>query len=133
MTVSHIARAVPPWRTSAPLTECGRNPADYAGEILTLEQAVTRWKREGPARAAYTLCMTCIDRAKTYRTLGGAGHGWHSFETNPVEFLARDTHGPHKDLARRELHALATLAERHADELDALMSDELAARRKATG
>lgn len=124
--ISHIARRVPPWRKAAPLTECGRDPSDV-GDVIELEQAIARWKKEGAQRAAYTMCMTCVGRVNGY------SRQWESWEDHPLRFLARDQHGPHMDVANRELHALAALVAAHPEEFAALLGagNDLAARRAA--
>ncbi len=120
---THIHRDVPPWRDAPALTQCGRDPAGF--DVLTVAEASARWKAEGQQRAAYTFCMTCIDRARVY-----TGH-WTSWETDPIALIARDNHGPHADLAKRELHALAVLVRIHADDFAELLAagDDLADRR----
>jgi hypothetical protein len=122
--LSHIFRETPPWRVAKPLTECGREPASVK-DVIHLDEAVARYKREGSTRAAYTMCMTCIGQAR-YR-----GTDWTSWERDPVQFVSRDCRGPHADLARKELHALATLVSLHAEEFRAILEagNDLADRR----
>lgn len=130
---AHVYRAAPPWRQGPPLTECGRAPESVAGPVLRVEELVAKWRREGQARAAYTTCMTCLDRARVYQG-HRRGEEAGEWERDPVAVVARDGRwgSPVADLARRELHALAGLAAAHPEEFAALLSarDELRAARE---
>lgn len=60
--LKHIRRHPLPWRDSG-LSECGRAATSFAPEILlTAEDADALIKKHGPKRAAFLLCMTCLDR-----------------------------------------------------------------------
>ncbi len=97
--------------------------------VITYDDARARVAREGQVRAAYTLCMTCVERSQSYRS--SYAKEWHSWEAATLSFLARDLTGHQTDLANRELHALAALAAAHQEEFVALLSagNDLAERR----
>lgn len=124
---AHVYRTVPPWRQSPPLTQCGLDPEGRW--VLTIEEADAKWKREGSTRAAYTFCMTCTSRARSY---SGA---WNSWQEDPVRLIDRDEGGPHAGLAKRELHALAALAAAHPDQFAQLLAagNDLETRRQQRG
>jgi hypothetical protein len=126
--VDHLVRHLPPWRAPEDaMTECGR-PVTEVQSTATSDEIRARIKRVGKARAAFTVCMTCVDRER-----------WAtSWERDPISVLARDTKrvgeyytnrvpdssskpSEHRRYAERaaltaELRALAALAEAHPDE-----------------
>lgn len=133
--VDHIGRPPLPWRDSA-LTECGR-PINDVAKVVSRDEAVARWKDQGAARAAYTLCMTCVQTADRHRS---------TWETSPIARFMReceelqwvtrlgrrnagpDTPDPREqraDLVTRELRAIAMLIEAHRDEFDAAVAGQV--------
>lgn len=66
--VDHITRAVLPWRSTADLTECGKDVADFPGRLVTREEASARIKRIGQRRSMFSLCMTCVSTSDRYRS-----------------------------------------------------------------
>jgi hypothetical protein len=66
--VDHISRAILPWRSTADLTECGKDVASYPGRIVTREEAAARIKRIGQRRSMFSLCMTCVSTSDRYRS-----------------------------------------------------------------
>lgn len=133
-TLDHIERQCLPWRDGQGLTECGRTAGDVKS-MLTLEEAQTKFRREGQQRAAYTTCMTCLTRARHARK-------WHD---NPVEVVireyGRDQYRNNYEDSVRELHAIALLIERHREEFDTTVAglaatsslDEVRAKRARRG
>lgn len=110
--LDHIARTPLPWRTAdQALTECGRPVTDVAA-FVTREDAIARWKRDGAQRAAYTLCMTCVETTNRHGT----------WDDDPVGVMQREVAGwgrsPARDRMALELRALALLVAAHPDEWD---------------
>jgi len=130
--VDHITRPVLPWRTEPDLTECGKAVTAYPGRLLTREEASRRIKRIGHKRAAFSLCMTCVETSDRHRNQ-------HGHETDIVHVVARATSGvqyaypPYPDrpptplwLERQrllaELEAINVLIATHREEFDAYLS-----------
>ena len=80
MKHEHIERLKPPWRTTR-LTECGRDIAEFA-IVLSREEAVSKIKKEGVQRAAYSLCMTCLNKFQYNHK--------DQWEDDPAAVISRD-------------------------------------------
>lgn len=130
--VDHITRPVLPWRTSADLTECGKDTADCPDRLVTREEAEKRIKRIGQKRAAFSLCMTCVETSDRHRNR-------HDHTVDIVHVVARATgavqhaYPPYFDreptanwLERErlaaEFEAIAALIAAHRDEFDGYLS-----------
>lgn len=112
--LDHVVRAVPPWRTET-LTECGRLIADVAGQVLTRDELVARFKQFGQHRTALTMCMVCFDRARYVPV----------WAQSPRAVMHRETERPNRnvsDLIERELRAIAALIAAHREEFDGYVS-----------
>lgn len=120
--LDHLLRAPLPWRADR-LTECGR-PADTVASVITTDELTARIRRDGKRRTAFTVCMTCADRA-------GYATTW---EAHPIGVLYRELHRvgahrptgvqPNPDFERMtaELRAIAALVDAHRDEFDAYLA-----------
>lgn len=109
--LDHVLRPLLPWRDES-LTECGLNPAGRA--VITRDEALLKFRREGQKRAALTTCMTCLETARR----------WKSWDEDPVQGMTREVHRyPSQDLVRNELWALGELVRRHRDEFDLLLGE----------
>jgi hypothetical protein len=131
--LDHVQRPELPWRTpEQAMTECGLPANSYP--TITRSELAKRWKDFGQQRTAMTVCMTCFDTAKRWRTwqqdpldgiqralrqepspyrFGVAAGGFRTGDEQPVPSS--------KSPLRAELRALAILAERHSDEFHALV------------
>lgn len=122
--VDHITRAVLPWRTGADLTQCGKPVTSLAGRLVTREDAVTRIKRIGQQRAAFTLCMTCAstsDRhsnpdmddavAAVARHVAAAARAWP-----PTARRTATAEWEERQRLNAEFEAIAALIDAHRDE-----------------
>ena len=116
--ISHIARAVLPWRDASDNdTECGKPVTEFA-RVVTFEEASALWKKHGQQRAAFILCMTCVSTAQRW----SPRHAAHlTFEGEPTERISREF-GKRREQMDRELRAMAELVTRHRDEFDDLMA-----------
>lgn len=111
--LDHIRRARLLWRTDEGLTECGLPAADRP--VLTYDEFVAKYDREGSVRAARTTCMTCWDRARVHSVVSST-HGVN----DPVAVLARELRRhDERPRLRDELYAIASLIEAHRHEFDA--------------
>ena len=146
LPMEHVQRPQPPWRAARLLTECGR-PTDGM-TVISREQLITKVKRQGQKRAAFTTCMVCWDKCRT-------NHAW---DVDPVGCLMREAaryewisrrvaygnydagdpgeKAPSAVRFRNELLAIAALIEAHQDEFDDLCeglaaTGDLTARRRA--
>jgi hypothetical protein len=117
--LDHIQRTPLPWRTGAPLTECGLidTPA------LTVDEFIVKARRLGQQRAALVTCMTCWQQVVTY---GGSVRTGHD---DLVSVLAREVGRIQRARGRtqraaleRELTAIAALIAEHRDEFDATLA-----------
>lgn len=108
----HVARPALPWR-SADLTECGR-PVGDVKSVITRDQLTDRLRKDGRARVAYSVCMTCWQTAER----------WKTFDQDPIEAIRREVYLPrdNDDQLRTELRGLAALAAKYRDELDAFVA-----------
>lgn len=130
--VDHITRPILPWRTEPDLTECGKAVTAYPGRLLTREEAAARIKKIGRKRAAFSLCMTCVETSDRHRNQ-------HGHETDIVHVVARATAGvqyayaPYPDRAPTalwlerqrlvaELEAINALISAHREEFDGYLS-----------
>jgi hypothetical protein len=127
--LDHVLRDPLPWRDDH-LTECGRATSDVAGNIITVAELVARFKKYGQQRTAFTVCMTCWERARYAR----------EWTQNPEDVLlrelqrVRDRDGSREKM-RAELQAIAALIAAHREEFDMFLIDldqttNLAERRK---
>jgi hypothetical protein len=127
--LDHVLRDPLPWRDDN-LTECGRPANDVAGQLITVPELIARLKEHGQQRTAFTMCMTCFERARYART----------WTQNPEDVLlrelqrVRDRDGSRQAI-RIELQAIAALIEAHSHEFEALIiglgqTTNLADRRK---
>lgn len=114
---AHIYRTQLPWRDDPPLTECGKDPGELK-EVITRAAAIDRIKRYGEQRAAFVLCMTCVNTARNHKP----------WEQDPVAAIAREA-GQLRwrdDAAHRrftlELQAIAALIEAHRDEFNGYLT-----------
>jgi hypothetical protein len=108
--LDHVIRFDVPWRRESK-TECGRDTTDVR-QIITRDELIAKWKREGQMRAAYTTCMTCLDRSKVAR----------SWDEDPAGIITREFgnsfYGTDKGATRRELRAIAMVVMAHRDEFE---------------
>lgn len=105
----HVRRPDLPWRT-ANLTECGR-PVGDVKSFITRDELDARLRKDGRARVAFSVCMTCWQTATR----------WKTFNQDPVEAIRREVYLPREgteDLLRVELRGLAALADKYRDEFD---------------
>jgi hypothetical protein len=110
--LSHIVRPALPWR-DADRTECGK-PTNDVASCISRDDALQQVKREGIQRAAYSLCMTCIDTMKRWP---------REWADDPVEALGREYYGGRRHPSLEgELRALAALVEAHRDEFDGYLT-----------
>lgn len=115
----HVARPPLPWRPDERITECGRR-ADSVETVIEADQLEWRIRNWGRQRTAFTVCMTCSERAR-YSP---------KFDVDPVEVIAREgrrTGGAiyqrerandhlHRELLAHELRAMVELVAEHRDE-----------------
>jgi hypothetical protein len=119
----HVRRPPLPWRPDERITECGRLEKDVK-TVIEPDQLAWRVKNWGQQRTAFTVCMTCADRAR-YSPL---------WEVDPVALIEREarrtggsinTKGrredPRRELLSHELRAMIRLVEEHREEFDALV------------
>lgn len=124
----HIRRPALPWRPDEAITECGRNVADVS-DVIEPDQLAWRLRNWGQQRAAFTVCMTCADRA----------HYAPKWEADPVSVMEREarrtggsigsvgrymdatgkTIDPRRELLSHELKAMVALVAEHRDEFAA--------------
>lgn len=120
----HIARDPLPWRAPDDnTTECGRDVTDVAS-YFTRGEALELVKKHGQQRAAFLLCMTCVDRTNTYHWRGtdnGAYHGQTTWADEPMERLNHE-HGRRRLQLETELRAMAELVAAHPEEFAALLA-----------
>jgi hypothetical protein len=119
--LDHVYRAALPWRDDQ-LTECGRSPEE--SRTITADELAARIKHDGIQRTAYSVCNTCLERAKNSARLGD------TWMNSPISVLNRELQrvGPYRPpghplpepAARmtRELHAIAALITAHREEFD---------------
>jgi hypothetical protein len=109
------------------MTECGRPANDIKGNIIDVNEVKRRINKWGKQRAAFTVCMTCVDRVR-----------WSpdSWERSPGAVLFRelercggksmrwsDTNDrPEAVRMNAELHAIAELIKAHPDEFEGYLS-----------
>lgn len=110
--VDHIVREPLPWREPE-VTHCGRSLAETK-QVTTREQAWAMVRDLGKKRAAYALCMTCLETA----------HRNPTWEESPMGRLRRDVAPlfPRDDGLTLELRAIAILIEAHRAEFDELVA-----------
>ena len=119
LPIVHVRRPGLPWRPEHGRTECG---LPVTGQpVITREEFLEKLKMQGERRARVTTCQTCLDTARR----------WPSWEEDPVQCLARErdhwgTRGKYQELFRREVVALAVLAQRHRTEFEELLADQAA-------
>lgn len=120
--VDHILRPQLPWRTDAPMTECGYDAAKVP--TLTREQYAERKKELGQQRCAMMVCMTC---SSTYDR-------WRHWEDDPRKAVGREIewetgggmYRPRNDRGLRlhdELLAMAALVAEHRAAFDAMVNE----------
>lgn len=112
----HVLRAGLPWRTEAPLTECGRDATKLpAADLLTRDEARAKVKAWGARRSALVICMSCADTTNR----------WPTWDQDPVSAIERAGRGygfrghptpDRRELLARELRAIALLIDAHPDE-----------------
>lgn len=130
--LKHLLRVLPPW-VSETMTECGRDGSDV-GALTTPEEVRALVAKHGKQRAAFLVCMTCIETWSNHRS--------STWETDPQGIVARwitrhDRYSrfPEPSHAGRYLHALAALVVAHPEEFRALVEGlgtvDLASRRRA--
>jgi len=132
--VDHITRAVLPWRTTADMTECGKDVADFAGRLVTRQEASARIKRVGQRRAMFSLCMTCVSTSDRYRSRHApvviedivmavarhAGSVQHAYPPHP----GQDPSPSWRERQRLavEFEAILALIDAHREEFDGYLS-----------
>lgn len=117
--LAHIARAPLPWRAPADNdTECGKHVSQFA-KVISWDDAVALVKRHGQARAAFLLCVTCVETARRHGYRSPVGQC--TFDGEPTERLSREF-GKRREQTDRELRAMAELIARHRGEFDDLMT-----------
>lgn len=125
--VDHILRPQLPWRTDAPMTECGYDASKVS--TLTREQYASRLKELGQQRTAMLTCMTCT----------GTCERWQNWESDPRRALGREIewetggYGYRRDNKRGlrlhdELLAIAALIAEHREAFDAMVAESAARR-----
>lgn len=140
----HLIRPLLPWRDPTDgLTECGLTAEGH--RWITLAEANQRIKAQGGRRAAFTLCMTCVDTVNRHQS--------RSFDEQPCGSLLRELEWAWGRLrwqrsdmgddaivrARRidiEVRAIGALVEAHREEFDEFVAghadtEDLTARRVA--
>lgn len=117
--LSHIARSPLPWRDPADNdTECGKPVSEFTS-VITADAAIALVKKHGQARAAFLLCMTCVQTTSRHGFRDPTGQC--TFDGQPTERLSREF-GKRREQTDRELRAMAELVVRHRDEFDDLLS-----------
>lgn len=117
--LSHIARAVLPWRDPADNdTECGKHVADFA-KVITWDEARVLVKKHGRQRAAFVLCMTCVETTRRHGSR--TQFGQVTFTEEPVERLSREF-GKRRSQTDAELRAMAEIVRRYPDEFADLLA-----------
>lgn len=112
--LDHIARTPLPWRNTN-LTECGHDATKYP--TITADDYMTRLRKYGDRRTAFTICQTCAARISVHLHTGNAAI------PSLVDRLRRDVDGfRQNDQLERELEAIVALIGNHPDEFDALMA-----------
>lgn len=131
--IDHIARAHPPWRDpSLGLSECGLPVANHP--VVSLDEAVRRFRTLGRQRAAFTLCMTCVETAqrRSWVGRGGERHEALTWDSDPAAVIEREAQNATGyrwgsgdrpldrlgALFRRELRAMAALVAAHPEEFE---------------
>jgi hypothetical protein len=113
--LAHLTRRTPPWRDPVK-TECGRDLADVARHIER-DDAQKLIARHGQQRAAFMLCMTCVNTSDRYA----------DWTVSPSSVVGRDGYstlgGQGMSQMDRELFAIAALVAAHRDEFDAYLTD----------
>ena len=107
--LDHVRRPDLPWR-AATFTECGRPLADVKSYIER-DELIERLRKDGQARTAYTVCMTCWQTARR----------WKTFAEDPVQAIHREVYGyrvGEEEQLRVELRGLAALADKYREEFD---------------
>jgi hypothetical protein len=107
----HVRRPALPWRPDEAITECGRT-VDSVESCIEVDQLIWRTKNWGQQRTAFTVCMTCADRAR---------YSPH-WEVDPLAVMEREarrtggslrTNGrredPRRELLSHELRAMIQL------------------------
>jgi len=125
--LAHLVRRSPPWREPTK-TECGRDLTDIARHI-TRDEAKALIRKHGQQRAAFLLCMVCVQTSDRYR----------DWAASPTDVIAREGTTRWKQQHSqmdRELFAIAALIEAHRGEFDGYLADldetvSLADRRRA--
>ena len=123
--LDHIARARLPWRDDD-LTECGKPGDSIAGQLVTREEVQRRVNKVGKQRAAFTVCMTCVDRIR-YRQVtweqSPAGVLWRELERCGGKMAHYEDEDRSDKLARinGELRAIAALIEAHPEEFQSYL------------
>lgn len=109
--LSHVSRPTPPWREPEE-TECGR-PLAEVEQWVTRDQAGALIRKYGSQRAAFLLCMTCVNTANRHPR----------WEISPMGVLARKPagRGGYK-VSDLEMRAVAMLVEQHRAEFDQLLA-----------
>lgn len=110
--LDHVIRPRLPWRTDD-RTECGREPGTLP--TITRDALAARFKTLGQQRTAFTVCMTCLSRARYSKPWAVA----------PEAVLEREIQRRKQDdteRLRRELLAIELLITAHAEEFDELLA-----------
>lgn len=115
--VDHIMRPSLPWRSDAPITECGYDSSKV--KAITREEFFRRLKDYGQQRTAMLTCMTCSDTARR----------WGAWSDDPRKALEREINWEceyrRTDRGERlkdDLLAVAALIEAHREEFDAAVT-----------
>lgn len=132
--VDHITRAVLPWRNEPDLTECGKPVAGLAGRLVTRAEGAARIKRIGQKRAAFSLCMTCVQTSDRYRDrfdptvsedlVMAIGRAASAVQHAYPPHLGREETPQWRERQRllAEFEAIAALIAAHRDEFDGYLS-----------
>ena len=113
--LKHIIRTGLPWR-EATKTVCGKPVTQYApGLVISIEEARTLVRQYGQQRAAFLMCMTCINHVSN----------WTTWERDPVARMARECErgwGDPDPLVVAELRAIGILVERYRVDFDEVVA-----------
>jgi hypothetical protein len=132
--VNHITRALLPWRTSADLTECGKSVAALGERLVTRDEAFALIAKIGQKRAAFEMCMTCVEVSNRRNRFDPA---------DAVAVVAREfaaaaqSHPPYagdepskgwqaRQRFNGELEAIGALIAAHRDEFDGYLASRAA-------
>ena len=117
--LAHVARSPLPWRDPADNdTECGKAVTEFA-KVISWDEAIALVKRHGAQRAAFILCMTCVETTRRWGFREEQGQC--SFDGQPTDRLSREF-GKRREQTDRELRAMGELVTRYREEFDDLLS-----------